>query len=210
MSRGCCMARQHRHQIRALAHRARSLCTTRQGLPSDAPLACRASSNGRDRARSPPLRQRRLPGRPAIVASGAERPQLCLADGSVKWRQRRREGGDGAGGSGRSCGSSLRLCDGACRECHGGCCIARQTPTPDPSRVVLTMLFMYSTAGLGLWRAIVVLPRFWGVRSRRSLPPSLPNASPSRIGAAGAQRPRAESRQPSSKRSSTAKIEDPR
>ena len=35
------------------------------------------------------------------------------------------------------------------------------TPAPAPSPVALTMLFMCSTAGLGVWRAIVVLHRFW-------------------------------------------------
>ena len=75
------------------------------------------------------------------------------------------------------------------------------TPAPDPSRGVLTMLFMYSTAGLGSWRAIDVLCRFWAARSR-----PLPSSSPARCRAAAnrgcghRKRPRAESRQPPSTR----------
>ena len=48
------------------------------------------------------------------------------------------------------------------------------TPAPASIRVVLTMLFVYSTAGLAIRRAIVVLYRFWAGRDGDRSPFSSP------------------------------------
>ncbi len=45
------------------------------------------------------------------------------------------------------------------------------TSTLASSPVALTMVFMYSTAGLGFWREIVVPCRFW-TDSTAAIPPS--------------------------------------
>ena len=70
---GWCLTRHRQRQIRALAYRAHSLCTTRQGSSSGTRLACCASSKERGRARSPFLS---LPnaGPPANRGCGREAP----------------------------------------------------------------------------------------------------------------------------------------
>ena len=125
--------------------------------------------------------------------------------GALGWRSAGKtaqgEGvGEGAGGSGgpvvdRALGPSPRLCG----ESVTGDLRSTTTPAPDPSPVVLRMLFVHSSTGLAIPAEVVVLCRFLRARSR-PLPPLPQRRLPGRppIKAADAQRPRAKSRQPRS------------
>jgi hypothetical protein len=55
------------------------------------------------------------------------------------------------------------------------------TPAPDPSPVVLRMLFMHSSTGLAIQAEIVVLCRFWKGDGARS--PALPQRRVNRVAA---------------------------
>jgi hypothetical protein len=116
------------------------------------------------------------------------RPRLLLAIGSVNGG---REGGwVRLVASRRSPWFGLlpRTNRRLCGESVTGNLHSTTTPAPDPSPVVLRMLFMHSSTGLAIWAEIVVLCRFQdrfdGARTHVPLPAPLKGPTPIRAAAA--------------------------
>jgi hypothetical protein len=145
-----------------------------------------------------------LPGSDVETSSaGWPRPRICAQDGAQRANA-------GARSEPWPVEHTLRAQRAKRRRIPGEILDNTTTPAQSPSPAVVTRLFTYSTARLGFWRRIVVLPRFYGVRWRPDPPPSLPNTEPLTSKARARNRPPAPSRQSSRHSSATPRPPHPR